>query len=46
VILRRDTIAGLTRDTAGHWAARLRSGEEVRIGRSHVGDVKKLAGRA
>ena len=45
-ILRRDTIAGLTRDAAGHWAARLRDGGEIRIGRSHVGDVKKLAGRA
>lgn len=46
VILRRDTIAGLSRDTAGHWAARLRDGSEIRIGRSHIGDVKKLAGRA
>jgi two-component system response regulator AlgR len=46
VILRRDLIAGLTRDSAGHWAARLRGGEEIRIGRSHIGDVKKLAGRA
>jgi two-component system response regulator AlgR len=44
-ILRRDTIAGLTRDDAGHWAARLRGGDEVRIGRSHIDDVKKLAGR-
>ena len=46
VILRRDTIAGLTRDGAGHWAARLTDGHSVRIGRSHIGDVKKLAGRA
>lgn len=46
VILRRDTITGLSRDTAGHWAARLRGGGEVRIGRSHIDDVKKLAGRA
>ena len=46
VILRRDTIAGLSRDTAGHWAARLRDGGEIRIGRSHIDDVKKLAGRA
>jgi two-component system response regulator AlgR len=45
VILRRDTISGLSRDNAGHWAARLRDGAEVRIGRSHIGDVKKLAGR-
>jgi two-component system response regulator AlgR len=46
VILRRDVIAGLTRDDNGHWAARLKAGGEVRIGRSHIGDVKKLAGRA
>jgi two-component system response regulator AlgR len=46
VILRRDTICGLTRDSAGYWAARLRSGEEVRIGRSHIGEVKRLAGLA
>ena len=46
VILRRDTIAGISRDSAGHWAARLSNGEEVRIGRSHMDDVKKLIGRA
>lgn len=46
VILRRDTITGLSRDAAGHWAARLRDGGEIRIGRSHIDDVKKLAGRA
>jgi two-component system response regulator AlgR len=45
VILRRDTIAGLVRDGAGHWAARLTDGHDIRIGRSHVGDVKRLAGR-
>ena len=45
-ILRRDTIAGLTRDNIGHWAARLADGSEQRIGRSHIGEVKKLAGRA
>ena len=44
-ILRRDTIVGLTRDSMGHWAARLTDGSEQRIGRSHIGDVKKLAGR-
>ncbi len=46
VILRRDTIAGLSRDNSGHWAARLRDGEEVRIGRSHMDEVKKLVGRS
>ncbi|PWG03091.1 LytR/AlgR family response regulator transcription factor [Sphingosinicella humi] len=45
-ILRRDTIVGLVRDGMGHWAARLADGTEQRIGRSHIGDIKKLAGRA
>lgn len=45
-ILRRDTITGLTRDGMGHWAARLRDGSEQRIGRSHINEVKRLAGRA
>lgn len=45
VILRRDTIAGLYRDEAGHWTARLADGAEQRIGRSYVDDVKRFAGR-
>jgi len=45
VILRRDTITGLTRDEAGHWSARLAGGAEQRIGRSYVEDVKHFAGR-
>lgn len=45
-ILRRDTIVALTRDAMGHWAARLADGSEQRIGRSHIADVKALAGRA
>lgn len=45
-ILRRDTIARLIRDATGRWAALLPDGSQQRIGRSHVGDVKKLAGRA
>jgi len=45
VILRRDTITGLTRDATGHWTTRLKDGSEQRIGRSHIGDLKKLAGR-
>lgn len=45
VILRRDTIAGLYRDDAGHWVARLCDGGEQRIGRSYTDEVKKLAGR-
>ena len=45
VIVRRDTIAGLYRDDAGHWVARLADGGEQRIGRSYSDEVKKLAGR-
>jgi two-component system response regulator AlgR len=45
VILRRDTIAGLYRDEAGHWVARLTDGGEQRIGRSYGDDVRRLAGR-
>jgi len=45
VILRRDTITGLYRDEAGHWAARLADGGEQRIGRSYVDGVKRFAGR-
>lgn len=45
VILRRDIISGISRDSGGHWAARLHGGDEVRIGRSHMGEMKKLAGR-
>jgi two-component system response regulator AlgR len=44
-ILRRDTIVGLSRDGVGHWAARLSDGSEQRIGRSHINEVKRLAGR-
>lgn len=45
VIVRRDTIVGLSRDAIGHWSARLSDGSEVRIGRSHLAEVKALAGR-
>ena len=45
VILRKDSIAGLYRDEAGHWVARLKDGGEQRIGRSYIDNVKKLAGR-
>jgi two-component system response regulator AlgR len=45
VILRRDTIVGLYRDEAGHWAARLSDGGEQRIGRSYVDELKRFAGR-
>jgi two-component system response regulator AlgR len=45
VILRRDTIVGLSRDDAGHWSARLADGAEQRIGRSYVDEVRHFAGR-
>ncbi len=45
VMLRRDTIASLYRDSGGHWTARLSDGGEQRIGRSYVDAVKRLAGR-
>ena len=45
VIVRRDTITGLSRDGLGHWSARLSDGTETRIGRSHLAEVKLLAGR-
>ena len=45
VILRHDTILGLYRDEAGHWAARLADGGEQRIGRSYVDAVRRFAGK-
>lgn len=45
MIVRRDTIRALVRDEAGHWCARLADGGTQRIGRSHVDEVKRLAGR-
>ncbi|HEX8534178.1 MAG TPA: LytTR family DNA-binding domain-containing protein [Allosphingosinicella sp.] len=44
-LLRRDAIAGMARDAGGDWLARLRSGEEVRMGHDHVSGVKRLLGR-
>ena len=45
-IVRKDLIAGLLRDADGNWAVKLADGSIQRIGRSHMADVKKLAGRA
>jgi two-component system, LytTR family, response regulator AlgR len=45
VMLRKDTILSLYRDSGGHWTARLADGGEQRIGRSYVDAVKRLAGR-
>ena len=44
-ILRRDRIAGLRHDGLGVWFAELPDGGEVRIGRSHLANVKAMAGR-
>jgi len=46
VILRRDTITGLSRDEAGHWNARLPDGAEQRIGRSYADNIRRMTGRA
>lgn len=45
VILRRDSITGLSRDAGGHWNARLSDGGEQRIGRSYADNVRRMAGR-
>jgi two-component system, LytTR family, response regulator AlgR len=45
VILRRDSITGLTRDESGHWNARLVGGGEQRIGRSYADNVRRMTGR-
>ena len=45
VILRRETIIGLSRDSGGHWNARLSDGGEQRIGRSYAENVRRMAGR-
>lgn len=45
VILRRETITGLSRDAGGHWNARLSDGGEQRIGRSYADNVRQMTGR-
>lgn len=44
-ILRRDIIAGLRHEGLGVWSAELPSGEALRIGRTYLPNVKKMAGR-
>jgi two-component system, LytTR family, response regulator AlgR len=44
-IVRRDRIAGLHHDGLGVWSAALVDGQTVRIGRSFLANVKKMAGR-
>lgn len=45
VIVRRDRIARLGHDRAGAWHAELVTGDQVRIGRTHLAAVKAMIGR-
>jgi two-component system response regulator AlgR len=44
-LVRRDHIAGLRHDGGGVWLAALKCGTEIRIGRTHLPAVKRLAGK-
>ncbi|WP_430416639.1 LytR/AlgR family response regulator transcription factor [Parasphingorhabdus sp.] len=44
-LVRRDWISGLRHEGGGVWIACLKCGTEVRIGRTHLAEAKKLAGR-
>ncbi|WP_340588244.1 LytTR family DNA-binding domain-containing protein [Erythrobacter alti] len=44
-ILRRDFIRGLKHEGLGVWCAELDDGEELRIGRTYLKQVKAMAGR-
>ncbi|QTD57849.1 response regulator transcription factor [Parasphingorhabdus cellanae] len=44
-LVRRDWIGGLRHDGGGIWIACLKCGTEIRIGRTHLAEAKKLAGR-
>ncbi|MEO9636231.1 MAG: LytTR family DNA-binding domain-containing protein [Parasphingorhabdus sp.] len=44
-LVRRDWIAGLRHDGGGVWMACLKCDTEIRIGRTHLAEAKKLAGR-
>lgn len=44
-LVRRNWIAGLRHDGGGIWIACLKCGTEIRIGRTHLAEAKKLAGR-
>lgn len=43
--LRRDFIIGLRHEGLGVWCAELGDGEELRIGRKYLKQVKAMAGR-
>jgi len=44
-ILRRDRIAGLRHEGLGVWSVEMGGGEVLRIGRTYLPNVKKMAGR-
>lgn len=44
-LVRKDWISGLRHDGGGIWMACLKCGTEIRIGRTHLAEAKKLAGR-
>ncbi|VAV96929.1 Two-component transcriptional response regulator, LuxR family [hydrothermal vent metagenome] len=44
-LVRRDWISGLRHDGGGIWMACLKCGTEIRIGRTHLAEAKKLAGK-
>ncbi len=44
-ILNRDTVTGLRHDGVGVWSAETADGEALRIGRTYLPAVKKMAGR-
>jgi len=44
-LVQRDWISSLRHDGSGIWIACLKCGTEIRIGRTHLAQAKKLAGR-
>ncbi len=44
-LVRRNWIVGLRHDGGGIWMACLKCGTEIRIGRTHLAEAKKLAGK-
>jgi two-component system response regulator AlgR len=45
-IVRRDFVTGLRRDLSGRWHARLRDGDEQKVGRLYLPNARALSGRA
>jgi two-component system, LytTR family, response regulator AlgR len=44
-IVRKDFIAGFSRNPSGRWIARLKDGEEQPVGRLYADRVRAIAGR-